>query len=140
MDVTGPGVFLLDPDVKQAMPCHPTRELMEAIPGSLGNPLKEEAIFYVLDISDRYNAWCGVVWYRLAKHEMAANLCGDEKRKLIRGAINVLASEGLLRITKFVYKGPRRFLGELRDYILNWLFSPEVICPTPKLVRQIMAS
>jgi hypothetical protein len=139
MDITGPGVFLLDADVKAEMPCHPNRELMEAIPGSIGNPLKEEALIYVLGISRSYNAWCGVVWYQLAKHEMTANLCSDEKRKLIREAIKILSNEGLLTITKSVYKGPRRWLGDFRDWVLNW-FSPEVICPTPKLVRQIIAS
>lgn len=123
MEIVGPGVWLMDGwgNVRPR-----PREVIAAIPGSLGDNFKEGAAVMVVSFSDAHNAWCGVEWVSLSAKILGLKPdCYYDLKK----AIEEMILDGLLEI-------PRPY----KRWYSGWLnrFEPKVVCPTRRLLNTVV--
>lgn len=120
MELTGPGVYLMNGWDKMSLRPKEALTVLPGIPGSLGGCYeKKEAMVLFISFSARHNAWCGVTWPRLLE-EMRSKYRDERKFRAIKREIESMIKWGLLEI-------PKRY----KRWYSKWLnaFEPKIICP-----------
>jgi len=125
MEKAGPGAYYLGQVASGLMPCRACDIKLEAIFGTFDDPVKESAVIRVISFSRKYGGWCGVTWSQLSKSRGKERI----KERSIREVIHKMI------------KGDLMIVCEQRKGWLSFLnyFHPQVVCPTRKLVRLVLA-